>query len=499
MKKIESRLKPLQTALEARESDLFTTNRLKIPAELLMENAGLLVAQLVKRSLKKIPDAKILIMAGPGNNGGDALVAARHLLSHDIDCGICMVDPSKKNLMVKKQVALLLSLSGKFLTEQEICADRSLIIVDGILGAGLNRPPTGDYLSAIRFINKQASLVISIDIPSGLSLEAEEPLGEHVRAHHTITFGPLKRAHISEPTKAFCGQVKAVSIGLFKKPTTNWWIRRQQSFPELFLPIPSPCHKGQFGHVLIFAGHPRFYGASKLAALAALRVGAGLLTIASVNDQKTSSHNEFMHIDLSNIDDQILAKIDSVVLGPGLSLEKDYQEMALNFINRLHKPTLVVLDADGLNLLKHPNLKLEKHTIICTPHPKEAANLLNCSVKDIERDRFKAIHRLFSAFGGNIIWLLKGGTPLVMDLDKNFYAFRGDLPLLSTGGMGDVLSGAIAGLYKQTASPIDALLLAISMQLETAKNLSKNATKGMLASELANEFPKLTRRKNGLP
>lgn len=485
--------KPIFSARETAEFERYSIKDLGIPTQLLIESAGLVVAECVLRSYRKIPNAKVLIMVGTGNNGRDALVAARHLLAHDIPLEICLIEPATNNY-IKEELKLLKAFPLKIYgTEHLKKSIRPLLIIDGIFGAGLNRAPMGAGLLAIDFINQHGREIISIDIPSGLSLDAKAPLGAHVRAHQTITFQALKRAHISEPTKASCGKVKASNIGLFKnsKPGT-WWIDKQKCLTELLLPYPSPCHKGQFGHVLILEGHPQFLGASRLAAHAALRVGAGLLSIASSNQKQNLDPLEYMHVNLLNIEDKFLRSLSSVVIGPGLSQDLIWQNHGLNLLNRLSEhDLLIVLDADGLLLLKHSKLVL-KNQFIGTPHPKEAARLLDCSTEEIESDRFLAINKLSKTFGG--AWLLKGETPLVKSLEHEIYAFKGDQPVLSAGGMGDILSGTIAGLYKQTASPIEALMVAVSLQLEAAKLLSKNVDKGILASELADQFPYLLRR-----
>lgn len=483
-------IRPIFTAKEAKLADQFTCDAGILP-EWLMENAGLTVASAARKVLKKIPEASVLIMAGPGNNGADALVCARHLFSHTA-CHVFLIDEEKANSYVKAQAKLLKNFNLSFLSKKDLAGlKKTLIIIDGIFGAGLNRAPAGDAAFAIDFINGSRSYVISVDVPSGLTHEAKAPVGLVVKAHQTITFGPLKRVHISEPTKKFCGRSSASDIGLLKNfEPSNFWIHEKRSLNELFLPLPSPCHKGQFGHVLVFDSHPRFH-AAKLSAHAALRVGAGLLTIASQKDSLETAL-EFMHIDLREISKTFLSSISAVVLGPGLSLDPHMQKLALDFMKSLKGfDPLIVLDAEGMQLLKHKDL-FKDHKLLCTPHPKEAASLLDCFVKDIEEDRFLAIENL-SKVAPSAIWLLKGETPLVRSSDGQIFAFKGDCPMLSCGGMGDVLSGAIAGLYKQVASPLDAIILAVSAQLFCAKILSRHATKGYFASELADLFPKILR------
>lgn len=518
-------LKKIATALQAREFDRHTIEQIGIPGKLLMENAGKAIADAVTDAISTVHHdlkGRVLIFAGPGNNGADAVVAARHLLARDVNFTIYFVSDEKqwsKDLSV--QFALLVRAiehmepkkPERFIKRPSDLAELSAckiaqttIIVDGIFGAGLSRAPSGQALVAIDFINNYRQkndlhcVVFSIDIPSGLSLEATALPGQGVRADHTITFGHLKRAHISEPTKSYCGKSRSVDIGLFENSRlNNYWIFKRRTLTNLFLPVPKTCHKGRFGHVMIFEGHPRFLGASRLSARAALRAGAGLVTIACEEERPLAMDlPEFMRCQRNQVFDSLLSNIDALVIGPGLSKEKAWLERALLFINGLkdHVP-LIVIDADGLLLLMEPSLTLPGKILIATPHAKEAATLLGCDTLQVECDRFRAIEELSKLASGQkneIIWVLKGATTLVRPPSGEIFAFHGELPVLSAGGSGDVLSGAIAGLYKQTPSPLAATLLAVSLQIDSANMLSKTIFKGSLASELADAFPLLTKR-----
>lgn len=296
------------------------------------------------------------------------------------------------------------------------------------------------------------------------------------------------------------GKLEAIASTGIDPRTIDYALCTKRTLVELFSPIAPQCHKGHFGHVLVFEGHPQYLGASRLAAYAALRVGAGLLTIAT--DQSTDPTAldipEFMRIKTADITDIFLHKINALVIGPGLSRHEAWQQKALVFLNRLsgHSP-LILCDADALPLLLHPRLSLSQKTIIATPHAKEAADLLGLTTQRIENDPRAALEQLAHLpcnQKNNIIWLLKGPNTLVRDLSGTVFSHKGELPLLSTGGMGDILSGAIAGLVKQTDCPLCSALLAVSLQIESASVLSKSVFKGILARELADMFPNLTRR-----
>jgi hydroxyethylthiazole kinase-like uncharacterized protein yjeF len=513
-------LVPVITAPETIETDRYTINDVGVPEDLLMESAGALVARTAMRILRRRNDACIGVFIGAGNNGADAIVACRYLLSSGYSCRIVfLADEAHYSKALRHQIRLLQNAlchlgadtSRWFLHENYhdlFSHAHDVVVIDGIFGAGLSRPPTGAEKQAIDFINdmrekkRSRCTVISVDVPSGLGLEACAEPHDHIHADVTVTFGVHKRVHISEPTKAYCGFVVAAPIGLFlKSPPANFFRRQRRALLQLFKPLTNTAHKGNFGHVLVIEGHENYLGASRLAARAALRVGAGLVTIACEEHLLPTSLDvpEFMKIRRQAISADFMGRVDAVVIGPGLSAEKVWQERAKTFIETWQKTlSVIVLDADGLRLLPSLQGTLRDTIIIATPHPKEASQVLGMKLSTIERDRFAAIEALGhknKELALQIIWVLKGATTLVRDLNGTIFAFRGDLPLLATGGSGDVLSGAIAGLVKQVDSPLAATLLAVSMHIEGGAVLSRRISKGSFASELADTFPAISKNR----
>ncbi len=511
---------PIWTAQNTTYADHFSVN-MGIDAKLLMENAGKGVADAVLDVIKETSKKpRVAIFAGPGNNGADALVTARHLISNNLRVTVYMMgDGNPSNAALQYQLILLenanVKVGGNLTVIKYIDGKKAFIlknkqsytiIIDGIFGAGLKRAPDGIALSVIEAINNYKETysshctIVSIDVPSGLTLEACAPMGACIKADQTITFGYLKRVHISEPSKAFCGRCTKTAISLFTdQKTTNFFLRKKKALSGLFLPVTKSMHKWQFGHVLVLEGHDNFVGASRMSALAALRVGAGLVTIATHKKSNIlpMDRAEFMHCPLDEVGDGLLNKIDSLVVGPGLSREEIYQERALSLLNRLVKGVkIVVIDADALDLLQNKSFTLSKTCMIVTPHAKEAARLLGCTAEEVERDRFLAIDALAKIKPGHdneVIWVLKGATTLIRAINGNIFALHGDLPVLAAAGSGDVLSGIIAGLAKQTPDPLSAGLLGVSLQIEAGNVLSKSIFKGSLASELADLLPTLTK------
>lgn len=287
---------------------------------------------------------------------------------------------------------------------------------------------------------------------------------------------------------------KIVQVGK-SNTACHYHVLNKEILSDLLVSIPNTCHKGHFGHILIYEGHERYLGASRLAAYAALRAGAGLVTIATHRDDKPTAFDipEIMRIKIAAITKDFLGKINAVVIGPGLSIDQTFQNQALAFLNGLQDfNPLIVIDADALKLLKHPDLNLEKKVIIATPHAKEAADLL-----EIASDRFDQ-HKVLEMLASlpcnkknHIIWVLKEANTQIRHVDGTTFSFKGELPVLSAGGMGDVLSGTIAGLVKQIDCGLCASLLAVSLQIHSASVLSKSVFKGILAREIADMFPRL--------
>lgn len=280
----------------------------------------------------------------------------------------------------------------------------------------------------------------------------------------------------------------------------HFLIKDQKTLSQLFLPIPKPCHKWAFGHILIMEGHPQFRGASRLAALAALSVGAGLVTIVGKDTSYPymGDHPEFMRINIDDVDDHFLRKIDVLLIGPGLSKDKLWQDMGMALLKRTaNYVSSIIIDADALPLLLKKDLPLKHKIIIATPHLYEALDLLKLDHQQYDENLFTLMRKL-SLLPCNqdnkIIWLLKGENSLIRHVDGSLFKFKGEIPLLSSGGMGDVLSGAIAGLIKQSDCGLCALLLAQSMHIEAAHKLSLSHFKGILASQLAMALSSYTKR-----
>ncbi len=294
--------------------------------------------------------------------------------------------------------------------------------------------------------------------------------------------------------------LKKGSIKALSNHQNCYAINDLQAIKELLLPLNPQSHKGNFGHVLVVEGHENFMGASRLVALAALRVGAGLCTLLSKDTIHYHPNDlfEFTKTKYAQLHLAPLKKISSLVIGPGLSQDPSFQAWGLKLLTEMGpRLSTIIIDADGLSLLCELKAGEIKGSLICTPHPQEAALLLKTSVEEVERDRFLAITKLGQLPVNDhcsIIWILKGSTSLVYQAPNGIFAIEGNAPLLSTGGSGDVLAGAIAGLIPQSSAPLSATLLATTLMVTAARESSLRADRGILPSELAHSFPHLLKR-----
>jgi hydroxyethylthiazole kinase-like uncharacterized protein yjeF len=248
--------------------------------------------------------------------------------------------------------------------------------------------------------------------------------------------------------------------------------------------MPLSTHKGHFGTVAIFEGE--YTGAARLAGHAALRVGAGKVVI------QTSSSN-YMPAHFIASGELDLARIQCLIIGPGLG-NKSHQEKARTLLDKaLGQVPHIVLDAEALDFIQH-GTDFKQSSVVLTPHPGEAARLLGVSTETIEENRFQAIEKLAQINikgAGEIVWILKGANSLVWEKSAGIFSFAGDLPPLSTGGSGDILAGAIAGLSKQTHTLLAATLLAISYQVSAGRKLLAISPRGFLPEEIADCFTEL--------
>ena len=452
----------------------------------LMERAGTAVFTCLK---ERYPVSKIAVFCGSGNNAGDGYVVATLALKAGMD--VCV-----------HAIAATTGLQGDALTacqryisaggvvtsfRTNVLIDAELVI-DALFGTGLNRCISDVYAQAIMCINESALPVISIDIPSGLNADTGDVMGCAIEADVTATFIGLKQGLFTGFAAQHVGDIVYASLDL---PVETWKCVEasvHRVLPKSLPPRHRYAHKGNCGHVLVIGGDIGYSGAARLAGMAALRVGAGLVSVAT-HPENAAVMNiacpELMCHGIYTVSklEPLLAKASVIVVGTGLG-QRDWAKTLLDAALSTNKP--LVMDADALNLLAQSPCK--KDNWILTPHVGEAARLLDLTTRDIQVNRFNAVQALQETYGGLV--LLKGAGTLIASDDSITVSNTGN-PGMASGGMGDVLSGVIAGLVAQGLSLQEAAQQgAYGHGFAADKAVKIDGERGLLASDL---FPHLRR------
>ena len=497
---------PLVTAAEMRALDRYTIETLGVPGELLMELAGAAVAR--EALALAAPGAAVWVVCGAGNNGGDGLVAARHLHLRGVPVRLRPLgDPSawRDDAAANWRRA---EAAGVPLAPPRARPPAGSVIVDALFGTGLARPVEGDAAAAIRWVReaRPACRVLAVDVPSGLSADTGQPLGEAVEADRTVTLGLPKLGLALEPGRSLAGEVVVARIGIADAapgttPHAGLWTRAAAA---RHLPArPRAGHKGSFGHVLVVAGSEGKAGAAALAALGALRSGTGLVTVAcpeSTHLVLQATLHEAMTAPMPELTSHALgpesvkpvlelaAARDVVALGPGLGRAEETAAFVRQLARALASP--LVLDADGLVPFADALAELRTRTAptVLTPHPGEAGRLLGTSAEQVNRDRPAAARRLAAESGAVVV--LKGAATVVAEPGGALLVNPSGGPALATGGTGDVLSGVIAALLGQGLAARDAAALGAFLHGAAADGLAAaRGPAGLLAGEVAGALP----------
>ncbi len=518
------------TAVEMREVDRLTTERYGIPSLRLMENAGKRVADAVLRVVAGRNRARVCVLCGKGNNGGDGLVAARHLKLAKVPTRVLLFGRRED---VKGDAAINLSrwLKGKAKLEvitkdadwervwPEVRAAN--VIVDALLGTGVRGAATGAIAQAISDINRFSgkatapwpALILAVDTPSGLPSDTESVEGPVIFAHRTMTFTAPKTGQLLSPKAEACGALEVVSIGSpheLVEATGKGELRctSVDEFASLPLVRAANSHKGSFGHVLLIAGSLGKSGAAVLAGHASLCAGAGLTTIASpdvVQPVIASAHPEYMTeplastdagtVSASNLSSGRLAAVlkgkTAVAVGPGLGTHPDTQEAIRRLVCEAPQP--MILDADGLNAFagKADLLRERKSPFLAvTPHPGEMARLLGMTSAEVQSDRLKVASEAARRWNAHVI--LKGFHTLLVAPDGRAWVNTSGGPALAKGGSGDTLTGALVGLTAQFGAEdwLRVLALGVFLHGVAADTLSlENEPSGILAHAVAEQIP----------
>ena len=506
------------TAAEMREIDRATSERFGVPSLTLMENAGTAVAEFV---LSYYPIAKTIgVICGKGNNGGDGFVAARKLSAAGREVRVLLLaDPAElrgdaAEMFKRMQLSYVVARSSDDLDgEKARTTLASDLIVDAILGTGFRPPVSGLYAEAIQRINVVNAPVVAVDIPSGADADVMgSQTGAVARAHAIVTFTAPRPAHVFGLLAN--GPIVIAAIGSPDEAIASSLhlnvITPREIAPLLATRRPD-VNKGNFGHVLVVGGSLGKAGAAAMAGMSALRVGAGLSTVAtakSVLPTVAGFHPEVMTEPLAETDagtislraleygrmDALLKGKSVLALGPGISREVETSEFVRTMVARYKLP--MVVDADGLNAFEGSADKLhgKDHPLVITPHPGEMARLFGVTVKDILRDRIN-IARTF-AREHQCITVLKGHCTLVADPGGEIWVNTTGNPGMATGGTGDILTGMVAGSMAQNPERLlEAVLAAVYLHgLSGDVERDTLGEQCLVATDLLTGLPEAMRR-----
>lgn len=475
----------LYSAAQIRELEEVIFRQTRETPESLMAAAG---EAAFEAMLEHFPDTQtVAVICGKGNNGGDGCVLARLAHNEDLDVTIYTVGETQ-SLAEPANAALLACRKAGVPVQQfhdEVDLDVDLI-VDAICGIGLKGEVYGEVAAAIDAINRSSTEVFAIDVPSGINSDTGHVMGDAVAASVTITFLGLKQGLFTADATEYVGELLIDLLGIDEDiyadiPITAYRI----DFQDCLTLLPErarDAHKGDFGHVLIIAGDQGMPGAAILAGRAALRCGAGLVTIVTRTEHAATvvgAQPELMCIGASDNTDisHFIQQADVVVIGPGIR-QSPWAKALWKQAKTCTVP--MVIDAGALHLLAADPTRRDDW--ILTPHPGEAAVLLNCSVEDIQADRFAATTALQEQYGG--VFVLKGAGTIVQAEGAIPEICHEGNPGMATPGTGDVLAGVIAALTGQGFDLVDAARAGVSFHARAGDVAAIYGERGLLASDL---------------
>ena len=511
------------TAAEMRQIDQDTIEGIGIPGIVLMETAGSAIVRAIERHYPTCQ--RIGIFAGKGNNGGDGIVIARQLSHIGRDARLFLVSPPERftgeaeiNLQIAKRLGLPIEEiltwtgfdgTGTVPTTLASCE----LLVDAILGTGVRGRVRDPIATLINAINRLPTPILSVDLPSGLDADTGHPLGTCVQADRTVTIGLPKRGLLMHPGAELAGKLEVVDIGFPEQVVdaqnikVNWTSATQAS--QWMPSRPPSSHKGSYGRVLVVAGSTGMTGAAALASEAALRAGAGLVTLATpkhLNPILEGLLPEVMTLPLPETDAGSLAvsatspilecaeQTKSILaIGPGLSQHPETVSLVQQLIRENREQGLdlrMVIDADGLNALAQASeiIAFLNDEAVLTPHPGEMARLAQTPIPTLEADRIGTAQQFASEHGVTLVF--KGAPTVTSTPNGNLWINSTGNPGMATGGMGDVLTGVIAGLMAQGISSERAAALGVYLHgLAGDTAAERLGMHGLTASDVLKAVP----------
>lgn len=504
----------LVTAKEMKALDVQAQNDYAMPGILLMDNAAQAVAEAVHEALTALEGERVVIFCGGGNNGGDGLGAARWLQSYGVSVRAFVVGAALDAVQgdAALELAMFTKAGGRveaLSTEDdwvlaELAASKADVLVDALLGTGFHGELEGDVLRACELLNKSEKYILAVDIPTGVNADNGAVCEQAVRADHTVTMALVKTGLLLYPGREYCGDIELADISMPVKLVEEYKSDKYRLTDEIvreLLPLrKANAHKGDAGRVVICAGSPGYTGAAALASDAAVKAGAGLVSLytpLSSRDVLAIKLTEVMVHGLLERMPGILGggaasdvassaeAADVLAIGPGLGTSESTQEAVRTILQKITTP--VVIDADALTALAGhteilPAMQAQK---VLTPHPGEMARLTGLEIAEIEAERINVAKKYAEEWQAIVV--LKGAPTVIGCPNGTVYVNSTGNSSLATGGSGDVLTGIIAGLAAQEISLQEAAICGVYLHGLAAELTGIDI--GLAAGELAALLP----------
>ena len=503
----------VSTVAQMRKLDRSATEEFGISEDLLMENAGEAVYFVMLKEFG-IKNKKFVVFCGTGNNGGDGFVVARKIHSNGGEATIFLLnDKTKYKGVANRNFEIVSKLPIEISRVSSVESMKSAVvhsdaIVDAIFGTGLVREVGGVYKEIIQVINESKKTVFSVDIPSGINGDTGEVMGVAVKADYTVTFGLPKIGNMLFPGYDHCGKLYVSHISfppsLYDTDSTKVQINRPVELPER----DKNAHKGDFGEVLFVAGASSYLGAPYFAALSFLKAGGGYSRLAapvSISSFLANKGSEIVFVPqketgsgsiaLENKDEllELSERMDMVVMGPGLSLNEETQELVRELAQGIQKPLL--LDGDGITAIAGDlgKIKSREAPTILTPHLGEMSRITKVAINEINKNKIEVLQKTAKELNAMII--LKGAHSLIGYPDETVYINMSGNPGMATAGSGDVLTGAIAAMFGLGLSLEDAVRTGVFIHGFSGDLAAKDKGEdGITAQDILDYLPNALKR-----
>ncbi len=504
---------PILSRAQMRAYDRYAIETCHVPGVVLMENAGRGAADVAARVLAGgLNGARVVVVCGAGNNGGDGFVVARHLWSRGADVRVFLAGSPERvfgdarinhdaYLDLGGQVTVVRPTDDMILSELEAALGLADLVVDALFGTGLDRQIAAPMAEIIAAINRAPGRRLALDIPSGLDADSGAPLGTCVEAHDTVCFGHLKVGLLTPQGARFAGRVHVCDLGvpdvILEKVGHVAEVVERRAVASALSAREADAHKFSVGAVLVCAGSTGKSGAALLSARGAFRAGAGVVTIATWPEALSVVDARMPEVMAVGLDrdapvvklETLLDRRRAVVVGPGFGLDDAARKVVDRVLDTFAGP--VVVDADAITLFKDKPQRFAKARgpLVLTPHAGEMGRLLGIPAEQVERDRFGAVRKLVEVTGAVVV--LKGARTIIASPDGRVAVNTTGNPVLATAGSGDVLAGMVGGLLC-SMSPFDAAASAVYVHGVVADELrARVGDRGVFASEIADEVPRV--------